>query len=202
MYTWHLNKFIIIIIVIIIIVQVFLEDKVWYSPGLPGLVHCHPWTCASPHRSSTFLLLRTKTDAHHPSVCTYEKSVYFKWTGTHPSIQTCVHKVHAMAKCVTFGQQQQKNMKKKQNASTCIILCAKWQTFKKPKTKICTIYQRKVNVDMLNAVKSVLADVSSVSPSSEQRGDDGSPIIVDTLYVLPSCWCRPKLVLTGTSIPF
>ena len=34
-----------------------------------------------------------------------------------------------------------------------------------------TIYHRKVDVDMLNAVKSVLADVSSVSPSSEQRGD-------------------------------
>ena len=32
------------------------------------------------------------------------------------------------------------------------------------------MYQRKVDVDMLNAVKSVLADVSSVSPSSEQRG--------------------------------
>ena len=31
------------------------------------------------------------------------------------------------------------------------------------------MYQRKVNVDMLNAVKSVLADVSSVSPSSEQK---------------------------------
>ena len=29
-----------------------------------------------------------------------------------------------------------------------------------------TMYQRKVDVDMLNAVKSVLADVSSVSPSS------------------------------------
>ena len=34
-----------------------------------------------------------------------------------------------------------------------------------------TIYQCKVDVDMLNAEKSVLADVSSVSPSSEQRGD-------------------------------
>ena len=33
-----------------------------------------------------------------------------------------------------------------------------------------TTYQRKVDVDMLNAVKSVLADVSSISPSSEQRG--------------------------------
>ena len=32
-----------------------------------------------------------------------------------------------------------------------------------------TMHQRKVDVDMLNAVKSVLADVSSVSPSSEQR---------------------------------
>ena len=30
------------------------------------------------------------------------------------------------------------------------------------------MYQRKIDVDMLNAVKSVLADVSSVSPSSEQ----------------------------------
>ena len=28
-----------------------------------------------------------------------------------------------------------------------------------------TMYQRKVDVDMLNAVKSVLADVSSLSPS-------------------------------------
>ena len=30
------------------------------------------------------------------------------------------------------------------------------------------MYQRKVDVDILNAVRSVLADVSSVSPSSEQ----------------------------------
>ena len=29
--------------------------------------------------------------------------------------------------------------------------------------------QRKVDVDMLNAIKSVLADVSRISPSSEQR---------------------------------
>ena len=35
------------------------------------------------------------------------------------------------------------------------------------------MYQRKADVDMLNAVKSVLADVSSVSPSSEQRRDQG-----------------------------
>ena len=33
----------------------------------------------------------------------------------------------------------------------------------------CTMYQRKVDVDMLNAVKSVLADVSR--PSSEQRAN-------------------------------
>ena len=32
-----------------------------------------------------------------------------------------------------------------------------------------SMYQHKVNVDMLNTVKSMLADVSSVSPSSEQR---------------------------------
>ena len=34
-----------------------------------------------------------------------------------------------------------------------------------------TMYQRKIDVDMLNAVKSVLADVLSVSPSSEQRAN-------------------------------
>ena len=34
-----------------------------------------------------------------------------------------------------------------------------------------TMYQRKVDVDMLNAVKSVLADVSSVSPSSEMSAN-------------------------------
>ena len=32
-----------------------------------------------------------------------------------------------------------------------------------------TMYQCKVDVDMLNTVKSVLAEVSSVSPSSKQR---------------------------------
>ena len=36
-----------------------------------------------------------------------------------------------------------------------------------------TMYQRQVDVDILNAVKNVLADVSSVSPSSEPRGDYG-----------------------------
>ena len=32
-----------------------------------------------------------------------------------------------------------------------------------------TIYQCKVDMDMLNAVKNVLADISSVSPSLEQK---------------------------------
>ena len=31
------------------------------------------------------------------------------------------------------------------------------------------MYQRKVDVDMLYAIKSVLTDVLSISPSSEQR---------------------------------
>ena len=37
------------------------------------------------------------------------------------------------------------------------------------------MYQREVDVDMLNAIKSVLADVPSVSPSSEhrRRSDEG-----------------------------
>ena len=33
----------------------------------------------------------------------------------------------------------------------------------------CTMHQHKVDVDILNPVKSVLTDVSSISPSSEQR---------------------------------
>ena len=40
-----------------------------------------------------------------------------------------------------------------------------------PYTVKRTVYQRKVDVDMLNAVTSVLADVSSVSPLSEQRAN-------------------------------
>ena len=72
------------------------------------------------------------------------------------------------------------------------------------------MYQRKVDVDMLYAVKSVLADVSSVSPSSELRQPTHSlrrsayphQLYVDTLYVLPPRRRRPKLVLTGTSISF
>ena len=45
-----------------------------------------------------------------------------------------------------------------------------------------TMYQRKVDVDMLNAVKSVLADVLSVSPSSE---------LVHSKFCLASLDCVP-----------
>ena len=40
------------------------------------------------------------------------------------------------------------------------------------------MYQRKVDVDMLNAVKSVLADVLSVSPSSEQTRENFNYCVV------------------------
>ena len=46
-----------------------------------------------------------------------------------------------------------------------------------------TMNQRRVDVDMLNAVKGVLADVSSVSPSSEQR-----------LYVFSSVGAEFKMI--------
>ena len=49
------------------------------------------------------------------------------------------------------------------------------------------MYQGKVDVDIPNAIKSVLADISSVSPSS-------------LLYVLLLRRRRPKRVLTATSI--
>ena len=71
-----------------------------------------------------------------------------------------------------------------------------------------TMYQRKVDVDMLNAVKSVVDDVSSVSPSSEQRA-------IDRLHVtsLPPCWRTITKVsslasivsssnMAATSLPF
>ena len=81
------------------------------------------------------------------------------------------------------------------------------------------MYQREVDVDRLNAVKSVLADVSRVSSSSEQRVfalTKGQPSkreplyslrrsaylhqpYVDTLYVLPPYRRRAKLALTGTN---
>ena len=49
------------------------------------------------------------------------------------------------------------------SCQTCSIWCV-CQSVK------CRIYQCKVSVDMLNAVKSELADVSSVRPSSEKKG--------------------------------
>ena len=49
------------------------------------------------------------------------------------------------------------------------------------------MYQCKVDVDMLNAVKSVLADVSSVSPSSEQR-------LLDSLAVMPAVLCKQHML--------
>ena len=49
------------------------------------------------------------------------------------------------------------------------------------------MYQCKVDVDMQNAVKSVLADVSSISPSSEQSlcADEGLTLetSANTLFV-------------------
>ena len=71
-------------------------------------------------------------------------------------------------------------------------------------TKRWRMYQRKVDVDMLNAVKSLLADVSSISPSSEQSYNIKTyphQPHVDTFFVLPLRRRRLKLVLTGTSIP-
>ena len=41
-----------------------------------------------------------------------------------------------------------------------------------------TMYQRKVDVDMLHAVKSVLADVLSVSPPSEQTEYENNGLLV------------------------
>ena len=73
-----------------------------------------------------------------------------------------------------------------------------------------------VDVDMLNAVKSVLADVSSVNPSSEQRRASARNVSQHTLYgaqhihinltlIHPTFYryadADQKLVLIGTSIP-
>ena len=59
------------------------------------------------------------------------------------------------------------------------------------------MYQRKVDVNMLNAVKSMLATYST---HSLRRSAYPHQPYVDTLYVRPRRR-RPKLVLTGTSIP-
>ena len=65
------------------------------------------------------------------------------------------------------------------------------------------MYQLKVDVDVLNAVKSVLASVSFRLCSNEELTLETSAntLYVDTLYVLPLRRRRRKLVLTGTSIP-
>ena len=44
------------------------------------------------------------------------------------------------------------------------------------------MYQRKAHVDMLNAVKSVLADVSSVRPSSEQKGSGTRTVSLQLMF--------------------
>ena len=62
------------------------------------------------------------------------------------------------------------------------------------------MYQRKVNVDMLNTVKSVLVDVSSVSPSSEQKehscSDEGLTLetSANTLYSVQHIHINLKLI--------
>ena len=59
------------------------------------------------------------------------------------------------------------------------------------------MYQRKVDLDMLSAVKIKFADVSSVSPSLEQRFlQDSTRAKIDTFHVVPLRRRRPKLVLT------
>ena len=65
------------------------------------------------------------------------------------------------------------------------------------------MYQRKADVVMLNAVKSVLADEGltlEMSVNTRRSAYPHQPY-VDTLYVLPPRRRRPKLVLTGTRIP-
>ena len=58
------------------------------------------------------------------------------------------------------------------------------------------MYQRKVDVDMLNVVKSTY----SLRHTLRRSAYPYQPY-VDTLHVLPPRRRRPKLVLTGTSIP-
>ena len=58
------------------------------------------------------------------------------------------------------------------------------------------MYQRKVGVDMLNAVKSVLADVSSVSPLSEQKA------IVLTACLIQSDTMTVRSTSTGNFLDF
>ena len=53
------------------------------------------------------------------------------------------------------------------------------------------MYQRKVDVDIQNIVKSVLADDLSVSPSSKQRGDCG---LGESLYKVRAHVLRSKVM--------
>ena len=50
---------------------------------------------------------------------------------------------------------------------------------------LCTMYQLKADVDMLNAAKSVLADISSLSPSSEPFCSDEGLRLDSSANVLP-----------------
>ena len=59
-------------------------------------------------------------------------------------------------------------------------------TFSEHLSSYRTMYQRKVDVDMLDTIKSVLADISSISPPSEQSlcSDEGPTLetSANTLY--------------------
>ena len=73
-----------------------------------------------------------------------------------------------------------------------------------PEVYICSMYQHKVAVDMLDAVKSVgwrFKRWSFVRGRATLFTTPAYPQqpYVDTLYLLPLYWGRPKLVLTGTN---
>ena len=57
------------------------------------------------------------------------------------------------------------------------------------------MYQRKVDVNILNAVKNMLADVSSVNLSSEQRANVDTLYVIHTYILLPR-YCIVFLLLT------
>ena len=61
------------------------------------------------------------------------------------------------------------------------------------------MYQCKVDVDMLNAVKSVLADVSSVSPSSEHIYINLTLIHCTTLTLVPEVFRKATKKTSGNS---
>ena len=100
------------------------------------------------------------------------------------------------------------NYNKWTNWKSCVSFC--WLSV----SSICPtqhrLYQRKVDVGMLNTVKNVLAEASSVSPSSKQlKAGSGIPLtqslrrsvyphqpFVSTVHVPALRWCSPALVLT------